>query len=374
MKKVLIAFLLLFAFPAVADDFASMPIYADGMVTMPGAQKDPDIIVFTVGGKTYYFKDLEKLVSDKNDMCINKITGGKVSKLYDILLSACQQSLAYIDDQIKKRGGQTPAWGAGVENAYLYLSSHMGSTKEALKGCLLDKEIWLAALKKTNARPTTVVSYAVAADIDACIRSIGEHWDAGTCPINPSVSDKSVIANITGVMNDLYRGKTFHFSLDKGQRITVWSYSQYVVFNGDVFVICNNNKAMQIVYPVYSGRLDCQDGMFQASQEIGPTPNGVYVVRYGDIDRVADRGGSLASWGRFRIPLIPADETQTYGRTNMYLHGTNDPKKEQSSGCISLGQSISDFVETTWNAKLGQKDLIIFVKIDQIQSIRKGNQ
>ena len=52
------------------------------------------------------------------------------------------------------------------------------------------------------------------------------------------------------------------------------------------------------------------------------------------------------SWGGHKVPLIPATETNTFGRTNMYIHGTTDPNKHRSGGCISLGIAVDKFIDT----------------------------
>lgn len=42
------------------------------------------------------------------------------------------------------------------------------------------------------------------------------------------------------------------------------------------------------------------------------------------------------AWGSFRVPLEPANDTNTYNRTQMYIHGGTS---DGSIGCIDCGNN-----------------------------------
>ena len=107
----------------------------------------------------------------------------------------------------------------------------------------------------------------------------------------------------------------------------------------------------------------------------GPTPEGIYEV--GEVQS-ADKSLSATakgiasfflgraiynwnlntiarqvSWGNFRMPLIPHKDTNTFGRTSMYIHGGLIPG---SIGCIDLLEGIDSFAQlyNIWHEKHGR--------------------
>lgn len=94
----------------------------------------------------------------------------------------------------------------------------------------------------------------------------------------------------------------------------------------------------------------------QKTEDGGPIPEGWYLVpqeRYQerpddwweDIKNALGGGawpGGRKSWGDQRIWLEPESGTNTYGRTNMSIHGGDVPG---SRGCIDLVHSMGDFAK-----------------------------
>ncbi|REL27046.1 DUF2778 domain-containing protein [Thalassotalea euphylliae] len=103
-------------------------------------------------------------------------------------------------------------------------------------------------------------------------------------------------------------------------------------------------------YPATSGRGECRNNNSKSCQKAewqGPIPVGNYIIRSSDL---SDPGiiGDLArntrgDWGDWRVRLIPATGTQTYGRKGFFLHGGS---KSGSAGCIDIGGGISGSRET----------------------------
>jgi len=90
-------------------------------------------------------------------------------------------------------------------------------------------------------------------------------------------------------------------------------------------------------YPYTSGK----DGVADPSaKDKGPIPPGEYTLNTRDISEVHGlryiarriRGGD---YGNYRVPLVPAPETNTHGRDNFFIHGGDTPG---SKGCIDVGQ------------------------------------
>lgn len=64
------------------------------------------------------------------------------------------------------------------------------------------------------------------------------------------------------------------------------------------------------------------------------------------------------SWGNFRMPLIPHEDTNTFGRTSMYIHGGLFPG---SIGCIDLMGGIDSFAQLygVWHEKHGRINITV---------------
>ena len=109
----------------------------------------------------------------------------------------------------------------------------------------------------------------------------------------------------------------------------------------------------------------------------GPIPEGRYNISYDsyehypeghqfdEIDYWKDRiTGNIwrhlpDSWGNARAKIIPEKDTETFGRTKMYIHGGKTPG---SLGCIDLTQGMKDFQEIIEKA---QRDIPLTVRYDE---------
>jgi RHS repeat-associated protein len=73
----------------------------------------------------------------------------------------------------------------------------------------------------------------------------------------------------------------------------------------------------------------------------GPIPPGQYTIdpsQLSDPGRLGDILRNLrGDWGDWRIPLVPYAGTETYGRSNFFLHGGQFPG---SAGCIDVGGGL----------------------------------
>ncbi len=334
-------------FLAIFSLFLCLSAHADG---------DPQIMIFELNGKTYYITDtkiLETLV--QSETCIQDATDGEITKLYLLLYDACKQSIAALSEEAREQGINPHTRfnnllrNIGTQIAASNFAKQIGLSetdketilRTGLKNCLITKESLVKRLKQ-NSKGHPTVTTKITADIDKCISNIGilTPIKNDTCPLYPSVPDEKYIENIFN-LNTTYRTQTFHFPTD-----TPISTNKIIIFNGNVLVACENNIPKYLVRPTYSGRESCQNGQYQSVPYSGGTPNGVYIIRAKDKDTLPKE--KQLAWGQYRIPLIPANETNTFGRTNMYLHGTTDPNKHRSGGCISLGLAIDEFIQTNF--------------------------
>jgi RHS repeat-associated protein len=90
---------------------------------------------------------------------------------------------------------------------------------------------------------------------------------------------------------------------------------------------------------VQSGRPGVINDRAHASiPDTGPVPPGLYEVdmtQLTDPGRVGDFLRNLrGDWGDWRVPLVPLEGTNTYGRSDFFLHGGSMPG---SAGCIDFG-------------------------------------
>lgn len=221
--------------------------------------------------------------------------------------------------------------------------------------------------------------------LDACITALEINddierlavYDKNLCPAQATVSSEDILGMTH--LDDMFLNKEYHFNLPFWARLsdeskadfskassatsdvgyamrTAYAYENLdesrrqlalgnaIIFNGKALVVCENNRPVMIMKPSFSGYVGCQEAKYQNLPGVGGVPNGVYMLYHNMLEEPEDK----AAWGGYRIPLIPAVETNTYGRGSMYLHGTSDPDKKRSAGCISLGLSIDEFVRTSY--------------------------
>ena len=144
------------------------------------------------------------------------------------------------------------------------------------------------------------------------------------------------------------------------ERYTHVGWKNAIIFNGDVLIVCEEGWPTMVMKPSFSGYVGCQEAKYQNLPAVGGIPNGVYIIDHKSVESMT--GNAKKAWGEFRIPLVPAKETNTYGRTNMYLHGTDDPGKKRSGGCISLGLSIDEFVKSEYFKKYSESLVFVVTK------------
>lgn len=323
-------------------------------------QDEPEVLIYEANGETYFITAelLEQLKQEAQNTCLDsviiedgKTKQSKIEVFYELLLKQCRQKLSTVADQLKQNGSI-------IDKTFAYASSAMNrlsingwipaDIETEYKGCILTQKKLQQSLQQLS-QGTSVFQYTMDADIDACISNIDIHPDISTCPIKTSVESESVIASMLN-MNAEYRNKTVTFSENPNI-----NPGQVLVFNGQVLVVCDNGNPVFVVKPTFSGYVACRDAEFQSYPNVGSTPDGIYLAQKAKVEKTTD----LKSWGGYRIPLLPAHQTETYGRGNMYFHGTNDANKKRSGGCISLGVAIDDFIQSDWFQNHANDMLII---------------
>jgi RHS repeat-associated protein len=98
-------------------------------------------------------------------------------------------------------------------------------------------------------------------------------------------------------------------------------------------------------YAYTSGVPEC--GCDSTTPNKGPIPAGAYTADPRQISEGGFLRSLLGDWGRFRVPLKPGSNTQTFGRDGFFLHGG---KKPGSAGCIDVGDSDIDLFRHLKNA------------------------
>jgi RHS repeat-associated protein len=88
----------------------------------------------------------------------------------------------------------------------------------------------------------------------------------------------------------------------------------------------------------------------------GPIPSGFYMADPSQVGAGGFFRDLLGDWGRFRVPLKPHPNTQTFGRDGFFLHGG---KKPGSAGCIDVGGSDVELFKHLKNAT-GKVPLVVY--------------
>ena len=309
------------------------------------ADGDPSsLMVFEVGGQKYYIQDHTVLQTLMNDnTCIQHVANGEIDKIYDLLYKSCQElviQMRHDADIITENLSKVSQ--RQIQKQY----NKTGDAHQAYQDCLVDAESIQRVLKNPDVlgqrqyrKKTHTLTFM--ANINECIKNIQITPQANyaTCSMSrtPSVPDQKYIENLMD-LNSTYVNKKFSFDLYFTPNFTT---NKVLVFNGNVLVACEDGNPKFMVKPAFSGRDECHDGQYQSFTGMGGTPNGIYIVDKNGIEAMS-RNHEL--WGGYRIRLWPANETDTHGRTSMYIHGTSTEGKTESAGCISLGMSITDFI------------------------------
>jgi hypothetical protein len=179
----------------------------------------------------------------------------------------------------------------------------------------------------------------------------------------------------------------------------------YLLFNGIILTWMENRKAIKVwravsgrtkfntfgdknseaVVKKYGGNYD----EFMKIKDQGPLPEGNYTVSQvqkrtnGNATQLiqsktqkelydlmmsgnkhdwnSGAAPDLISWGDYRLPITKAGETETFGRSNFYIHGGGIPG---SIGCIDLTTGMNDFAQyfLDWKSKNNNKKMDLIVK------------
>ncbi len=102
-------------------------------------------------------------------------------------------------------------------------------------------------------------------------------------------------------------------------------------------------------YKFTSGRIGEKD---QTKKDKGPIPEGEYEFDPKEASEVSGIKYLLrrmkGDWEHGRVPLHPANKTQTYGRNGFYIHGGDI---EGSAGCLDIGNHDKDFFKNVKKTK-----------------------
>ena len=91
-----------------------------------------------------------------------------------------------------------------------------------------------------------------------------------------------------------------------------------------------------------SGNVDYQYKNAMSIPNLGPIPEGNWLLKYSDFETNKDPFSDYHNhWGRERVKITPVDVPNTYGRGNFYVHGSYNGLG--SAGCIDLGVGMPTF-------------------------------
>lgn len=102
----------------------------------------------------------------------------------------------------------------------------------------------------------------------------------------------------------------------------------------------------------------------QSSPFEGPIPEGDYYFHPREFS-----GGWLRDlirppgWGRWRVPLHPGQETETFGRTDFFFHGDNRPNRPDTLGCVDIGNC--DTSARDWAMQEPDRPILFLVRYIQ---------
>ena len=127
----------------------------------------------------------------------------------------------------------------------------------------------------------------------------------------------------------------------------------YIVYNFAQRTLTYFGDGFASTYPATSGNAGVTD---PSKPFAGPIPPGTYSLD----PRLITEGGWLrertGDWGRYRVPLIPKPETETFGRDRFFLHGGKNPG---SAGCIDVGRGDRDLFPMIRTNATGPIDVIV---------------
>ena len=128
-------------------------------------------------------------------------------------------------------------------------------------------------------------------------------------------------------------------------------------FDGRTLTLNENGHPIKS-WPAQSGRSDYQCASNTNVANLGPLPEGNWVVDQSRVQNINDLDtldriknkfgvgkwpGDTKSWGHHRVWLSPDEGTDTLGRTRLTIHGGEE---YGSAGCIDLAGQDGDFFNT----------------------------
>lgn len=131
------------------------------------------------------------------------------------------------------------------------------------------------------------------------------------------------------------------------------------------------NDQIKKSWTAMSGNPEYQNAEATSIPDKGPLPQGDWNVPQKNLENFADLSpmkqklsrwplgtwpNGIESWGNHRIKLEPAENTNTFGRKNIYMHGGAE---FGSRGCLDLEQNMDDFTE---EYKKYGRDMLMRVK------------
>ena len=145
-------------------------------------------------------------------------------------------------------------------------------------------------------------------------------------------------------------------------------------FDGNKLDEYNQRGEKTASWPAMSGNAGYQEARYQDLRNFGPIPEGTYHFKkdaFQDYDKLGswdkfkssfNRGtfpGGLEAWGRYRVDLVPGENTDTYGRSGIMIHGGDT---FGSAGCIDLEKQIDDFYNRL--QRMNQTEFPVTVEYD----------
>jgi hypothetical protein len=113
-------------------------------------------------------------------------------------------------------------------------------------------------------------------------------------------------------------------------------HGPYLRFDGSNVTLYNDEGTIEKMVPSTSGRPGVRDSTLLGK---GPIPQGRYFLDPEEITPGGFLRNSCRDWGRYRVPLHPLPETETWPRSGFFLHGGRRPG---SAGCIDVGEADAD--------------------------------
>ncbi len=118
-----------------------------------------------------------------------------------------------------------------------------------------------------------------------------------------------------------------------------------IIFTGDKLKFYDETGRQVETVTAYSGMPGATPAD-QSKQDYGPIPEGTYWIDPRQVQtatpnpfkwRSPEYYPPSDSWGNYRVPLQPDKNTNTFGRSGFFLHGSSEWNDYGSAGCIDVG-------------------------------------